>query len=258
MRTNDIDYYKNYYTEVNTYKGEDWKHTSRMLVFQDWVRAATKPKSRILDIGCGDAIFAELMPEFYWYGVDINIDKAAARIPKDPAGLVSQTSYSRLKEQDLMKPPYPWPEGFFDVIVCSEVLEHLWDLRVVHKEAKRLLKRDGTYIISTPNHNWLANLLEGYQRDVTDFTQPWTVEHIRNYTFETHKKFLNEVGFVVEKHTGADGHFDPVTSSICRAIHEGLKRDCPALNVWPELLHKWAGEGISHVSHTTIISSKKI
>lgn len=244
MSTNDIDYYKNYYRDVNTYTGEQWKHTSRMQVFQDWVSEYCKHGDRILDIGCGDAIFSELMPEYKWHGVDINIEKATNRL-----------GHGFVNEHDLMKPPYAWASGYFDAIVCSEVLEHLWDLRVVHKEAKRLLKRDGVYIISTPNHDWLANHLEGFKRDLTDFTKSWTVEHIRNYTASTHQGFLNEVGFVVDKFTGADGHFDPITASICGAVYEGLKGQNTEITL--ETLHKWAGRGIPTLSHTVILAAKK-
>lgn len=249
MSTNDIEYYKNYYNNINVYKGEDWKGTSRMLVFQDWLKKALKPGAKVLDIGCGDAIFAELMPEFEWYGVDINTEKANGRIKE--GWLISH---------DLMQTPYPLVTGYFDAVVCSEVLEHLWDLRIVHKEAKRLLKRDGTYIISTPNHDWIQNQLECYRRDLSNFEQPWTIEHIRHYNYTTHKKFLNEVGFIVNKHTGADGHFDPITASICHAIHEGLNNhnpDSAKLSISRELLHKWAGEGISYQSHTIILEAKK-
>lgn len=240
--SDDITYYKRYYQDCGAYAGEMWKHSSRFLVFQDWLREYLKPGAKILDIGCGDAVFSKLMPEFEWYGVDINIEKAAHLGDK-------------AKSQDLMKPPYPYESGTFDAIVCSEVLEHLWDLRVVHKEAKRLLKREGVYVISTPNFDWLQNHLEHHRAIMTDFAKCWTVEHTRHYNFDTHKKFLNDVGFVVDKHTGADGHFDPITANICATIQKRLRDKGVETNL--EELHKFAGEGVPHYSHTVIVSAKK-
>ena len=72
------DYYKTYYQRMGdaAYTGESRKNTSRMLVFTEWLRSYCKPGDKVLDIGCGDAIFAELMPEFDWYGIDINTEKA--------------------------------------------------------------------------------------------------------------------------------------------------------------------------------------
>lgn len=248
---NDLEYYTTYYDRMGdkAYLGESLKTSSRMLVFQDWLRSYLKPGAKVLDIGCGDAIFAELMPEFEWYGVDINIERATKRV------VGSAEHEIRLCEHDLMKPPYPWPEKYFDAIICSEVLEHLWDLRIVHKEAKRLLKRDGVYMISTPNFDWLTNHLESFRRVMSDFAAHWTVEHIRHYIFDSHQKWLNEVGFVVDRHTGADGHYCPITASICRKIRDGLREK--GTEVEETLLHKWAGEGIPFYSHTTIISARK-
>lgn len=266
--TDDKSYYQTYYDRMKdkSYLGESAKHTSRMLVFCEWLRSYLKPGDKVLDIGCGDAIFAELMPEFEWYGVDINTDRAYARIP-DPGnqcGCSSPTcdqcvSYSskpcRLATHDLMKPPYPWPEKYFDAVICSEVLEHLWDLRVVHKEAKRLLKRDGIYVISTPNFQWITNHLEHFQRIRSQFEQHWTVEHIRHYDFDIHKKYLNEVGFVVDKHQGADEHYCPVGANIAHAIQTGLRERGHDIST-PEL-GVMIGKAIPFYMHTVIIAARK-
>lgn len=249
-------YYKDYYTALGAeaYTGEKCKDTSRMLVFQEWLRAELKPGAKVLDIGCGDAVFARLMPEFEWHGVDINTEKASDLFDDD-AGL-PKGALVNLCEQDLMQPPYGhWQAGTFDAIICSEVLEHLWDLRVVHKEAKRLLKRDGLYVISTPNFDWIQNHLEGFRRIMPVAGQSWTWEHIRHYNFDNHKEHLNSVGFIVEKHTGADSHYDPVTAHISRRIRDRLRER--GVEIPENVLHMWCGEAIPHYSHTTVISARK-
>jgi SAM-dependent methyltransferase len=246
MNSDANNYYKDYYAAhgENAYLGEKLKQSSRMLVFQDILRAELKPGARILDVGCGDAIFAELMPEFDWYGVDINIEKAKGRI-RDGC----------LVETDLMQVPYLFAEKSFDAVICSEVLEHLWDLRVVHREVRRLLTRDGLYLLSTPNFDWIMNHLEHFRRVMQQDGQSWTWEHIRHYNFDSHKAFLNECGFVIEKHTGADGHYCPVVANICRAIRDGLRIE--GVDVDENLLHKFAGKGIPHYSHTVVIGARK-
>ncbi len=243
-RKSDIEYYQNYYSDKGeaAYLGEKLKASSRMLVFCEWMRGYLKPGDKVLDIGCGDAIFAELMPEFQWHGVDINTERASRRIP----GAITH---------DLMQAPYPFEERSFDCIISSEVLEHLWDLRIVHKEARRLLKRDGVYIISTPNFNWITNHLEHHKRILSVAEQHWTFEHIRHYDFLTHQKYLNDVGFVVDRHVGADAHYCPVFANVCRAIRDGLRRDGVEVN--EERLHQLVGEGLPDYQHTTIIASKK-
>lgn len=252
--SSDQAYYKDYYARMGSaaYKGESQKLSSRMQVFCDWLRAELKPGAKVLDVGCGDAIFAELMPEFEWYGVDINTDAVNGRIPNE-----------RLRRCDLMKPPYDFEAGTFDAVICSEVLEHLWDLRVVHKEVKRLLKRDGWYFLSTPCFTWITNVLEGHQRIMQTPEAHWTFEHTRHYSYATHKRFLNDCGFMIEKHTGADGHYCPITHGICREIHYGLREQ--GIEVPEYLLHKFAGRSIIkqadgndiNYHHTVIIGSKK-
>lgn len=246
MKNNDIDYYKGYYDQHRdaSYLGEKAKHTSRMLVFKEWLRKELKPGAKILDVGCGDGIFADLMPEFEWYGVDINTEKVRGRIQPE-----------RLASADLMKPPYPWEPGTFDAIICSEVLEHLWDLRVVHKEAKRLLKREGLYIISTPNFDWITNHMESFRRIMQTKEAHWSFEHIRHLNKDTHEKFLNECGFVVESHTGADAHYCPVFANTARAIRDGLRGQ--GVEIDENLIHKWIGDGAPQLQHTVILSARK-
>lgn len=258
--TNDTEYYKTYYNRMGdkAYLGESLKTSSRMLVFCEWLRSYLKPGAKVLDIGCGDAIFAELMPEFEWYGVDINIERAVSRLGRETTydGNGQANGYEdRAVAHDLMKPPYPWPEKYFDAIICSEVLEHLWDLRIVHKEAKRLLKRDGVYVISTPNFQWITNHLEHFQRIRSQFEQHWTVEHIRHYDYDIHKKYLNEVGFVIDKHQGADEHYCPIGANIANAIQAGLRERGHEIST-PEL-GVMMGKAIPFYMHTVCIAARK-
>lgn len=254
--TSDTEYYKSYYDRMGdaSYLGEKMSTSSRMLVFCEWLRAELKPGARVLDVGCGDAIFAELMPEFEWYGVDINTDRARDRLTKGGTVLCHYKNMVCV-EHDLMKPPYPWPEKYFDAIVCSEVQEHCWDLRIIHKESKRMLKRDGIYINSTPNFQWLTNHLEHFQRIRSQFEQHWTIEHIRHFDFDLHKRYLNEVGFVVEKHQGADEMYCPIMQSVALAVQAGLRERGHDIST-PEL-GVFMGKAIPYYMHTTIIMSKK-
>lgn len=254
---NDLEYYSSYYDRMKdkSYLGESAKHTSRMLVFQEWLRSYLKPGDRVLDIGCGDAIFAELMPEFEWYGVDINTERAIDRFRDHCERNPDRPDERALVTHDLMKPPYPWPEKYFDAIICSEVLEHVWDLRIVHKEAKRLLKRDGVYVISTPNFQWLTNHLEHFQRIRTMFEQHWTIEHIRHLDYDLHKRYLNEVGFVVDRHQGADEMYCPIMANAAQAIQFGLRERGHEIST--QELGVMIGKGVPHYMHTVIIAAKK-
>jgi len=45
----------------------------------------------------------------------------------------------------------PYADNYFDVVICMHVLEHLRNPEIVFKEAYRVLKPDGLFLIKTPN-----------------------------------------------------------------------------------------------------------
>lgn len=62
---------------------------------------------------------------------------------------------------DLNK-PLPFPDNSFDLIYCSEVLEHLADPFFTVKEFNRVLKPSGNMVITTPNSYCLIFKLLSY------------------------------------------------------------------------------------------------
>jgi 2-polyprenyl-3-methyl-5-hydroxy-6-metoxy-1,4-benzoquinol methylase len=53
----------------------------------------------------------------------------------------------------------PFPDASFDVCLCTEVIEHLFDVQGFLREMHRLLVRDGLLLMTTPYHGWVKNLL---------------------------------------------------------------------------------------------------
>lgn len=237
-------YYKEYYKKMgaNAYLGESAKHSSRMLQTIDWVRAHIKPGGKILDLGCGDAIYAELLPEYEWYGFDYNLEKAKAR-------------KTTLTEGSLEHVPYPYEDGSMDGIICQEVQEHLLIPEKVNLEAKRILKRNGTYIVSTPQHTWIVNLLQGFQNLVYDPDLSWRVEHIHTFDYEAHKKILNRSGFVIDEFVGADAHYDGFVHPMAAKVQERLREQ--GVEVEIGRLHQWMGQGLPHMQHTIMLRCSK-
>ncbi len=106
-------------------------------------------KLAVLDAGCGEGHLLQMMharhPDYSFYGADIMenaLEKCRARAP---FASCTKTDLDRL----------PFPDGFFDIIVCTEVLEHVFEYKNVLKEFSRVLKNGGTMIITHPNEtNW--------------------------------------------------------------------------------------------------------
>jgi 2-polyprenyl-3-methyl-5-hydroxy-6-metoxy-1,4-benzoquinol methylase len=133
-------------------------------------------KKRVLDAGCGEGHLISMMhdrfPSFEYAGIDITdvaLQKARERC-----------KYATLTKMDLDDIKYP--DGHFDVVICTEVLEHIYEYRAVIEELKRVTKRGGLLIITHPNEvAWtMSRLVLGRNPiRVPDHVNAFTPGHIR-------------------------------------------------------------------------------
>lgn len=108
--------------------------------------------SRVLDLGCGHGWFTNAMAVrgYEACGVDMSrsaIDAARQRYP----GIRFET----LGPQGQI----PAESETFDAVWSSEVIEHVFDVHAHLAEINRVLKTGGLYILTTPYHGMLKNLL---------------------------------------------------------------------------------------------------
>ena len=103
--------------------------------------------ARVLDIGCGDAEFMTLLSPKHKYGVDIN-RRAVKRARK--RGVNAQV-------MDVETEKLPYPNNYFDLVLCMEVFEHLFDPTLLVSEIGRVLKKGGHVYATVPNDlYWLG------------------------------------------------------------------------------------------------------
>lgn len=238
-----LDYYKAYYKDGGDYTMQGTNGSSRVLQIQDWVTEHVPAGGKILDVGCGDMYLSTVLTNHAWTGIDINVDKAQGRAVA----------------QDLMQTPYPFDAASFDAVICSEVLEHLWDLRVVHKEIHRLLKPGGKYIMSTPNAEWVENRYDNFAKIMFDPERPWTMEHIRHYTPKIHEKYLKEAGFKIKAITGGDAHFGDFFTQATKVLGQVLNQLEPSgYYAYSGRVQQILGACFPFVSHTIIFLTEKV
>jgi 2-polyprenyl-3-methyl-5-hydroxy-6-metoxy-1,4-benzoquinol methylase len=122
---------------------------------------------------------------------------------------------------DLSKDIIPFPNNSIDLITALEVIEHLVNPDNMLREAHRILKPSGYFIISTPNLASLVNrvlLLLGYQPYNCEVSTeilagvPWRgrtfakpATHIRAFTLRALKELLKYHGFKIITVRGAPG-----------------------------------------------------
>jgi len=56
-----------------------------------------------------------------------------------------------VKKVNVDREPLPYPDAAFDVVTCSEVIEHLENFRALLREAHRVLRPGGLLVLTTPN-----------------------------------------------------------------------------------------------------------
>lgn len=140
---------------------------------------------RVLDIGCGAGTLSFYIGSHgnYVKGVDIS-SKAirACEISAKDLGIGKNVSF---QVADFLKINI---SERFDVILCSEVLEHLVDDRLAAKKIFSNLKNDGVALISVPSKRaplFRLGLIKGFDRQVG---------HLRRYTLEELVILLKEQG----------------------------------------------------------------
>ncbi len=112
------------------------------------------PGKTLLDVGCGGGFLAE---EFARDGfVVTGIDPAARSLEaarKHAADNNLEIDYREGKGEAL-----PFPDAFFDIVACCDVLEHVDDLGLVISEVARALKPGGIFFYDTVNRTWLSKI----------------------------------------------------------------------------------------------------
>jgi ubiquinone/menaquinone biosynthesis C-methylase UbiE len=109
------------------------------------------PRSRrgttILDVGCGDGT---LMTHLGGNCVGIDVSEEALRSARANSGAeVVLASASAL----------PFRDGSFDLVICTEVLEHIDDMEAAIGQLVSVAKQDGTIHLTVPTASWYRLVL---------------------------------------------------------------------------------------------------
>lgn len=149
-----------------------WKLRSVMLgkTTREVLLRMPQETRRVIDLGCGPGtnLFEVFdmcadIPGVQWYGLDLNIRESQ---------LGARRSDFRVSERNMQAVYFfagdlfhlPLADASMDMLLSSEVVEHLPDPRPAIAEMTRVLKPGGYAFITTPNPHNLPELL-GYAAD---------------------------------------------------------------------------------------------
>jgi SAM-dependent methyltransferase len=180
----------------------------------------------IIDVGCGDggalAVAARQHPVHRFAGLDWS---AAALRRAHGLGLT-------VLRADVNPPGLPVTDGAADVVIMSELIEHLVDPDAAVAEARRILRPGGALLLSTPNLAAWYNrglLAFGFQPVFSEvslrrvYGRPGRVAvgHLRLFTRRALAEFLTDSGFGGVRIAGARYHdiprpLRPLDLAFCR------------------------------------------
>jgi SAM-dependent methyltransferase len=156
-----------------------WWHVGRLRIIETYLQKATKAKKdvQILNVGCGTGGTLSTLER---YGTVDNVDGS-----DDAIAFVRQLGYTRVKKMDGAELPYK--DKVYDVVGAFDVLEHIKDDTAALKEWARVLKDDGSILITVPAYQWLWS-----GHDVA-------LHHFRRYTRSRLKQVAMAAGLAASR-----------------------------------------------------------
>ena len=131
-----------------------------------YVEAAKRVGGRVLEIGTGTG-----------YGIDIIAPNVEHFVTIDKTRSEELGAMpANVEFVESVVPPLPFADESFDYVVSFQVIEHIKRDKEFVSEVRRVLKKGGKFIVSTPN------------RPMSLTRNPW---HVREYTAEQFGELLS-------------------------------------------------------------------
>jgi 2-polyprenyl-3-methyl-5-hydroxy-6-metoxy-1,4-benzoquinol methylase len=200
-----------------------WGYAKRLRFVREAIRDSfgSRPGLRVLDIGCGNGsqLAIPLAHDARLKIVGIDTDARSIEHAQRLSNAKANPVFVCAPVTDISgEPP-------FDVVILSEVIEHLARPDEMLKSATRLLSRDGLLIVTVPNgygefeiDSWIFRLLR-LQKIVDRFAKPSEVlaatdnfesGHIQFFTRRRLKRLFKDAGLVIFREGAASFLAGPV------------------------------------------------
>ena len=142
---------------------------------------------QVLDIGCGQGVFLEMMRDrgFEVYGVELG--EESARVAREERGLNVVTGDLLTLEAE---------NDSFDAVVMSHLIEHVDDPIAVLERVRDLLKPGGVALLSLPNYRCIERRIFGAN------WYPWCLPvHLYHFDARSIRRAAAMAGLTVDRIT---------------------------------------------------------
>lgn len=179
--------------KINLYPGPYHWYLSRFYKCK-YERAAElakkflKKSMTVLDVGSGDGRMEELLAPSVKKVIGVDNQERPLEFARL---LVTHKNVEFLKNGKTL----PIANGSMDAVVCFDVIEHIPSKAVKNfvNEIKRVLKKKGTFIVTTPNRKELRGKFFGHKVDP---------KHYQEFTIKELQDLLEKNGFEATYTTG--------------------------------------------------------
>ncbi len=154
---------------------------------------------RVADLGTGNGAMCGELAALGLEMVGIEYDKAGVELAKQSYPHIHFYNFGVQDDPAALLAT----ESPFDVVISTEVIEHLFSPHLLPIYAKQILKPGGHLVVTTPYHGYVKNLalaiLGKWDRHLTAL---WHGGHIKFWSRNTLTTLLEQNGFVVEEFSG--------------------------------------------------------
>ncbi len=183
-------------------------HIDRLLYLFDRIAPLLKPDDALLDAGSSGE-----WPLLLWKFVGLNrlyaCDMNGGYLTYGQGSLKTSEESGKefelvIQKMDLETEPLPFEDRSLDVVTCFETLEHFrYDPVFVLKEFNRVLKREGLFILTTPNINSYHGLLRILELKTPCIFSRYHpdrggIGHCKEYSCRELEELLGNCGFTAE------------------------------------------------------------
>ena len=189
---------------MNLDSKEDQKHSTDKILLSAVAMVARKHNNlpgKHLDIGSGDGSLIRLLKE---------------KFPLDSSGCdytdtLMKDQSTKVAVVNLNTEKLPYGDAEFNLVTCTEVIEHLEHYRETLQEAYRVLNEDGTLVVTTPN---ILNLKSRIRFLVFGFYNLFGPLHFRESALHSTGGHITPIGLFYLIHSLVDAGFDKIEIAI--------------------------------------------
>ena len=175
----------------------------------------------ILDVGCGEGLFARTLKQMVagrevW---GIELSPAAATI--------AQRHIDRVLIGDANSVLPSLPEAHFNCVVFNDVLEHMVDPETLLRSVERYLSRDGVVVCSIPNVRYFPVLLKLVLLKEWRYEESGVLDrtHLRFFTIRSIKRMFEDLDLNVLTIEGIN-RINSWKAVLASVLSLGLLSDC--------------------------------